>query len=69
MVIMTKITTLDGVETINMMYCANFEKVGDTKIEFISTNGMKYTCTFEDKDKRDKTYDDLVDEFVKVIDN
>ena len=69
MIIMAKITTSDGVKTVNMMYCADFEKVGDTKIEFTSTNGMAYLYTFDTKDKRDKTYDDLVDEFVKVIDN
>ena len=52
----------------NMVEIEKFNKVDDTKIEFVYTKGKTVIEEYADQDTRDKVYNNLVTEFVKNVD-
>jgi len=53
----------------NVNYVVKVEKVGDTKLEILLANNVKYTEEYPDSDTRDKVYDDFMNEFVLDTDS
>ena len=53
----------------NVMYISRIDKIGDTQLQILMTNNMKYIETYPDQNTRDKVYDDFMNEFVKDEDN
>jgi len=52
----------------NMVEIEKFNKVDDTKIEFVYTKGRIVIEEYPDQDTRDNVYNNLVTEFVKNVD-
>jgi hypothetical protein len=51
-----------------MVEIEKFNKVDDTKIEFVYTKGRIVIEEYPDQDTRDNVYNNLVTEFVKNVD-